>query len=307
MEGITLGSAPFARPASPGPGTSRAAPLDPQGRVGRVIVPIDSAATARAVLPLARAIAADGAELVLLHVLPVATLAALDPAAQQRWVRETEEALLPVERHLRRAHRRARLVIAAGDPATETIAFAGRPTDLIVLRRQGSSPGGRPGGRSIAGRITATARCPVVLIDDDDGPLDAGPSPVVTVLEASGGRDAIVPMMARLAKALSRPLILIDAGPADDQPRQDRVAALVARARDLGADVRWERRAGWPEDDTAAVIAELHPFLVGIVEHDVRHPSRGTAREFPLPLAANGRAHQSFVYFRLADAQVTAA
>lgn len=140
--------------------------------VGRVLVPIDFSDGSRASLDRAAGLAAGmNAAVDLLHVWPRESSPGLsheEPSARLALAR----AALAMEDLRREALgkkvRASRIRIAYGSPAEAILRVAGEGYELIVM-------GGHRVGGSVAGRVAAGARCPVMTVDGAETGAGAGP------------------------------------------------------------------------------------------------------------------------------------
>jgi len=143
----------------------------------RILCPTDFSRHSRYALRRAAAMArASGAELVLLHVVPQATLGGPNgdsyplilPNWQQTLKLQEERARAELERETRSkplAGVKVRTVLGAGSPYQEIVRIASRMhVDLIVISTHGTTGMFHLMLGSVAERVVRLAHCPVLVI-----------------------------------------------------------------------------------------------------------------------------------------------
>jgi nucleotide-binding universal stress UspA family protein len=150
----------------------------PEFRCERILVPLDGSPASEAALPVAEAVGrVFGASLHLLTVVPTATTVAADrvpaarllPGATAASLEMEEEAvrgyLAGVALRLRGAGLAADAEVPRGDPAAVVLEAIDRTgADLLVMATHGRSGLSAAWAGSVASRITARCRKPILLV-----------------------------------------------------------------------------------------------------------------------------------------------
>lgn len=151
--------------------------------------------------------------------------------------------------------------VAQGDPV-DVLRSASARAQLVVLGGQGAGGTAAPRVGATAGRVAATARCPVVVIPDDTTSLVVrGRRSVVVGVDGRPGADPVLAFAFHEAATRGSDLVAVHtwrtATPAryeSDGPRVDWAAVRADEERllteTLGA---WQQE--WPEVDVREVIA----------------------------------------------------
>jgi nucleotide-binding universal stress UspA family protein len=192
----------------------------------RILVPWDGSALAAEAIPQARAVAAAGAEVILLWVAPEPEMAAgllwgSAGVAPDDVLRADEEvarqALESEAERLRAAGGDVKVesVVAIGDPAEEILRTADeRAVDLLVLANHGRGAVGRWAFGSVADRVSRSAKVPVMIVrpggNDGAGRPSEVTRRVMVPLDGSELAARAVPVAASLAKRLDVPVLLVD-------------------------------------------------------------------------------------------------
>ena len=199
-----------------------------QGSGCRVLVPLDGSPLAAQAIPYARAVAAPGAELLLLLVLPDRDPSRGGLTGQVVFGEEDvlrageEEARRLVEETATRLRTgsgapRVEVVVSVGDPAAEVLRVAAaRSADVVVLASRGRGALGRWAFGSVADRVARASPVPVMVVrPDDDAAATAAAAPAVELrrlivpLDGSDRAAGAVPVAGRLAGRLRLPILLV--------------------------------------------------------------------------------------------------
>jgi nucleotide-binding universal stress UspA family protein len=243
----------------------------------RILVPLDGSALAERALPYARAIAAPGAELLLVHVAShLEPLGHGEGRATGEGGRRGDEAarqrLEAIGERLRREWPDVRIGAAfgTGNPKKEIVRIGGeRGVDLIIMASRGRNEPTRRVLGSIADQVAAEAAVAVMIVPAGDGTPDADGKPVRRLVVPQDGTEQAMQAAAVaevLAKRWDVPIQLVAAvDPAYGQPpevlaggddvRRDVLAELGAEAQGMlervgarmmrtRADVAWQLLEG---------------------------------------------------------------
>jgi len=139
----------------------------------RILWPTDFSPLAKAALPHAVGLASDaGAELVLLHVLPLPAMYAAPDISGAVWIplqRKTRAAarlqLLRLEKQVRGPNLRTHMALTEGIPFPQIVRAAKRlRCDLIVLATHGRTGLAHAIMGSVAANVIRHAPCPVLTV-----------------------------------------------------------------------------------------------------------------------------------------------
>jgi nucleotide-binding universal stress UspA family protein len=154
------------------------APSQPRvARYRRILVPVDGSARAESVIPLAKRVAvAQGAELVLAHVVPVPVLIEMGPLdsetldLRERLVRRNErvanEYLDRLRARLAGGELSIRALVLRGGDARGRVArlIVDEAVDLVVLAAQGRGARADVSLGSVAAHLVARAEVPILIV-----------------------------------------------------------------------------------------------------------------------------------------------
>lgn len=196
------------------------------------------------------------------------------PKAWREWREESElEArtyLNRVSATLRSAGSQVELVVRYGDPADEIIREA-EEADLVVMTTRGRGAVGRAVFGSVADRVVRHGTRPTILLRGDDQPIAiTPPHRIIVALDGSPLAEAALPVAARLASELGRPIHLVRV--------VDTAEVLAAiRAGESTGDTAYEEARAACEREAAAYLDARAAELAGqglTVDHEIRggHP-----------------------------------
>ncbi len=187
----------------------------------RLLVPYDGSALADQTLPMVVYLAPQGAEVILLQVVPDH---GHEMGPEEVWQdgEALERAKVLAQRDLHRAadwltaHRadlRITHLTEVGDPATEILHVAERlNAGVIVLASAGHAGVGRLATGTVAERVTRHADRPVLLIRLTDTTIGVSPPPLTRLMVPLDGSDLAaqaLPVAQELASRLQLPVHLI--------------------------------------------------------------------------------------------------
>lgn len=195
----------------------------------RLLVPLDGSSLAAQAIPYVRALAAPGAEVLLLWVVPEPEtlrggVTGRVLFSEEDILRADEEAaqkaLGAVAERLRRVDGalRVEVAVAVGDPAEAIVEVAAeRGADLIVVASHGRGAVGRWVFGSVADRVARTAPVPVAIVRPVAGegaPVAdvtvAGRQRLVVPLDGSDLASRALAVAGQLAKRLGLPILLLN-------------------------------------------------------------------------------------------------
>lgn len=238
----------------------------------RILVPLDGSASAEQALPYARALAAPGAELVLVRAVPSGGPAAHPDREVAR--RQLDAAAAALRQDAPGV--RVEAVVASGPPESEILRLASEwGSDLVAMASRGRrGPAERVLG-SVADGVAAAAGVPVLVVRAGEVVGDPGRQGVRRLLvpldgSASGAR--VLALAEALAVGCSAPIHLLAAvDPADAAPpgeldadvTRDALAKLRAEAQNMlelagagllraGLGATWQLESGRPADAIVA-------------------------------------------------------
>jgi nucleotide-binding universal stress UspA family protein len=184
-----------------------------------MLVPLDGSPLAEQVLPYAQALAAPGAELILLTVVEAPEpihgmrgqlLVPLEDV-QRMLEQQARDDLQRAEATLRNGRPPVRLETTAGDPAEQILRLAAeRQVDLIAMTTHGRGALGRWIFGSVADRVARSSPVPVLLLRPSAGePQAAAIRRLVIPLDGSPLAEEALPAARALAARLHLPIHLI--------------------------------------------------------------------------------------------------